>query len=83
MTDHDLIWQFTREARIAYFSMEIALESDIPTYSGGLGVLAGDTVRSAADLGIPLVAVTPVSRAGYLSGIIFLGTGVVAHWLSL
>jgi len=65
MTDRDLIWQFTREARIAYFSMEIALEPDIPTYSGGLGVLAGDTVRSAADLGIPLVAVTLVSRAGY------------------
>ncbi len=65
MTDHDAIWQFTREARIAYFSMEIALEPDIPTYSGGLGGLAGDTVRSAADLGIPLVAVTLVSRAGY------------------
>ena len=65
MTDHDAIWQFTREARIAYFSMEIALEPEIPTYSGGLGALAGDTVRSAADLGIPLVAVTLVSRAGY------------------
>lgn len=65
MTDHDAIWQFTREARIAYFSMEIALEPDIPTCSGGLGVLAGDTVRSAADLGIPLVAVTLVSGAGY------------------
>jgi starch phosphorylase len=50
---------------IAYFSMEIALESSIPTYSGGLGVLAGDTVRSAADLGLPMVAVTFVHRAGY------------------
>lgn len=45
--------------------MEIALEPDIPTYSGGLGVLAGDTVRSAADLGIPLVAVTLLYRKGY------------------
>ncbi len=53
------------EHRIAYFSMEIALENDIPTYAGGLGVLAGDTLRSAADLGLPLVAVSLVSRAGY------------------
>jgi glucan phosphorylase len=37
---------------IAYFSMEIELESDIPTYSGGLGVLAGDMLRSAADIGV-------------------------------
>jgi glycogen phosphorylase len=56
---------FTHEPRIAYFSMEIALRSDIPTYSGGLGVLAGDTLRSAADLHVPLVAVTLASRAGY------------------
>ncbi len=53
------------QARIAYFSMEIGLENDIPTYSGGLGVLAGDTLRTAADLGLPMVAVTLVSRAGY------------------
>jgi starch phosphorylase len=45
--------------------MEIGLRNDIPTYSGGLGGLAGDTVQSAADLGLPLVAVTLVSRAGY------------------
>jgi glycogen phosphorylase len=56
---------FTREPRFAYFSMEIALRPEIPTYSGGLGVLAGDTLRSAADLALPLVAVTLVSRAGY------------------
>jgi starch phosphorylase len=52
--------------RIAYFSMEIAVKSEIPTYSGGLGVLAGDTIRSSADLKIPLVAVTLVSHKGYL-----------------
>jgi len=65
MPDRDVIWSFTRDARIAYFSMEIGLASEIPTYSGGLGMLAGDAVRSAADLDIPLVAVTLVSRAGY------------------
>jgi starch phosphorylase len=50
---------------VAYFSMEICLEQAIPTYSGGLGVLAGDTLRSAADLGVPVVAVTLVHRKGY------------------
>lgn len=57
--------EFIHEPRIAYFSMEIALASNLPTYSGGLGVLAGDTIRSAADLSLPMVAVTLVSRAGY------------------
>ena len=56
---------FTREPRVAYFSMEIALRSEIGTYAGGLGVLAGDTLRSAADLNLPLVGVCLVSRAGY------------------
>ncbi len=50
---------------IAYFSMEIALASEIPTYSGGLGVLAGDTLRSAADMGLPMVAMTLLYRKGY------------------
>ncbi|MBL9101449.1 MAG: alpha-glucan family phosphorylase [Myxococcales bacterium] len=50
---------------IAYFSMEIALASEIPTYAGGLGVLAGDTLRSAADMGLPMVAVTLLYRKGY------------------
>jgi len=56
---------FVHVPRIAYFSMEIALRNDIPTYAGGLGVLAGDTLRSAADLELPMVAVSLVSRAGY------------------
>lgn len=56
---------FIHVPRIAYFSMEIALRSEIPTYAGGLGVLAGDTLRAAADLELPLVAVTLVSRRGY------------------
>jgi starch phosphorylase len=50
---------------VAYFSMEIAINPNMPTYSGGLGVLAGDTLRSAADLGVPLVAFTLVHRKGY------------------
>jgi starch phosphorylase len=50
---------------VAYFSMEVAIHPAMPTYSGGLGVLAGDTLRSAADLGIPLVAFTLLHRKGY------------------
>lgn len=53
------------EISIAYFSMEIALESSIPTYSGGLGVLAGDTLRSAADAGVIMAGITLLSRKGY------------------
>ena len=53
------------ERTVAYFSMEIALEAGLPTYSGGLGVLAGDTIRSAADLKVPMVAVTLLHRKGY------------------
>jgi glycogen phosphorylase len=56
--------------KIAYFSMEIGLRSEIPTYSGGLGGLAGDAIRSAADLNIPLVAVTLVSNKGYFRQIL-------------
>src|SRR5271170_1823302 len=55
----------TQPVRAAYFSMEIALAADIPTYAGGLGVLAGDTLRSAADAAMPLAAVTLLYRKGY------------------
>ena len=50
---------------VAYFCMEIAIRPEMPTYSGGLGVLAGDTLRSAADLGIPLAAFSLIHRKGY------------------
>ncbi len=53
------------ELKIAYFSMEIGHSNDIPTYSGGLGVLAGDFIKSGADLKIPLVAVTLLSKKGF------------------
>ncbi|HOI94589.1 MAG TPA: alpha-glucan family phosphorylase [Syntrophobacter fumaroxidans] len=51
--------------KVGYFSMEIGLNENIPTYSGGLGILAGDHIKSAADLNIPLVAVTLLYKRGY------------------
>jgi len=54
-----------KQRSIAYFSMEIALDPRMPTYAGGLGVLAGDTIRSAADLEVPMLAVTLLHRKGY------------------
>ena len=57
---------FVEGAKIAYFSMEIGINTDMHTYSGGLGVLAGDVIRSSADLKIPLVALTLFSKKGFL-----------------
>ena len=57
--------QIHRQPLVAYFSMEIALAPTIPTYSGGLGMLAGDTIRSAADLRVPMTGVTLLHRKGY------------------
>lgn len=51
--------------KVAYFSMEIAVDPTIPTYAGGLGILAGDMLRSAADLGVPMAGVTLLYRHGY------------------
>jgi starch phosphorylase len=53
------------EPQVAYFSMEISLDPEIPTYSGGLGVLAGDMLRSAADMGARMTAVSLIHRRGY------------------
>ncbi len=55
----------TNGSKIAYFSMEIGLRDEIPTFSGGLGILAGDTIKSSADLNLPLVAVTLIYHKGY------------------
>jgi starch phosphorylase len=52
---------------IAYFSMEIGFDPTIPTYSGGLGVLAGDTLRAAADLKLPIVGITLLAKEGYFT----------------
>jgi starch phosphorylase len=56
---------FPQSGLVAYFSMEIAIQPAMPTYSGGLGVLAGDTLRSAADLNLPMAAFTLLHRKGY------------------
>ncbi len=61
------LFELTKEKKIAYFSMEIGVHNDIPTYSGGLGVLAGDTIRSGADLKLPMIAVTLLSKNGYFT----------------
>ncbi|MBM3245577.1 MAG: alpha-glucan family phosphorylase, partial [Candidatus Omnitrophica bacterium] len=56
-----------KKRRIAYFTMEIGLDPKMPTYSGGLGVLAGDTIKSCADLNVPLIAVTLLNEKGYFA----------------
>jgi starch phosphorylase len=60
------IGPFLAHTHVAYFSMEMALRPEVHTYSGGLGVLAGDTARSCSDLELPVVFVTLISRKGYL-----------------
>jgi len=64
---------------VAYFSMEIALGDDVPTFSGGLGVLAGDHLRAAADAGIPAVGVTLVYHLGFFRQQIDEAGGQVEH----
>lgn len=66
----DRLELLAREPKIAYFSMEIGIRREIPTYSGGLGILAGDTIKSAADLRLPMVGVTLISKGGYFRQII-------------
>ena len=66
MTDQQPTMPLLHRTSIAYFSMEIGLQSDMPTYSGGLGILAGDVIRTAADMEVPLVGVTLLPRKGYL-----------------
>lgn len=68
MAKHAL--RFDDNPRVAYFSMEMALESGMATYAGGLGVLAGDVMRSAADLGLPMIGVTLVCHSGYFKQVI-------------
>ncbi|MEM1581902.1 MAG: alpha-glucan family phosphorylase [Candidatus Bathyarchaeia archaeon] len=65
--------------KIAYFTMEVALSNNMRTYSGGLGVLAGDVIRSSADLNIPLVAVTLISRKGYFRQELTMDGGQIEH----
>ncbi len=53
--------------KIAYFTMEAGLDTRMSTYSGGLGILAGDTIKSCADLGVSLIAVTLLNEKGYFA----------------
>ncbi|HII71226.1 TPA: alpha-glucan family phosphorylase [Candidatus Woesearchaeota archaeon] len=57
------IWR--KDRKIAYFSMEIGVHNRIPNYAGGLGILAGDTLKSCADLHIPTIAVTLLFEDGF------------------
>ncbi len=59
------IGALARELRIAYFSAEFGIHQSVPVYSGGLGVLSGDHLKSASDLGLPLVGVGLMYREGY------------------
>ena len=54
-----------KQYEIAYFSAEIGISSSLPTYSGGLGVLAGDHIKAAGDIGLNMCAVTLLYREGY------------------
>ena len=63
--DRKRIEKLGTKPKIAYFSMEIGINENIPTYSGGLGILAGDTIKSCADLNVPVVGVTLLSENGY------------------
>ena len=55
-----------KKVKVAYFSLEIGFSTNVPSYSGGLGILAGDHIKSSADLGIPLCGVTLLYREGYM-----------------
>ncbi len=59
-----------KDYKIAYLSMEIAFDNDIKTFSGGLGVLAGDTLRAASEISLPLVGITLFNKKGYFKQII-------------
>ncbi|HRI09031.1 MAG TPA: alpha-glucan family phosphorylase [Nannocystaceae bacterium] len=72
----------TPSPKVAYFCMEFGLANDIPTYSGGLGMLAGDILRAAADLGVAMVGVSLLYRKGYFAQSIDAGKQLEAdvHW---
>lgn len=57
--------QKTENEKIAYFSFEYGLHESLPNYSGGLGILSGDHLKSASDLGLPFIAVGLLYRKGY------------------
>lgn len=62
---HRVAPQISRERPIAYFCAEFGIHESLPIYSGGLGILAGDHLKSSSDLGVPMVAVGLLYRQGY------------------
>lgn len=69
--------------KVAYFSMEVMLENDIATYAGGLGMLAGDILRSLADMEVPSVGVSMAFNYGYTNQVIHNDGSqnfIPAHW---
>ena len=58
-------WEHSEKSQIAYFSLEYGLDTGLPVYSGGLGILSGDTLKTASDLGLPVVAIGLLYRYGY------------------
>ena len=65
--DPDATGRTSRDPLTAYFSMEFGITACLPIYSGGLGVLAGDHLKSASDLGVPLIGVGLLYRNGYFT----------------
>ncbi|PXY20726.1 alpha-glucan family phosphorylase [Prauserella muralis] len=65
---------------VAYFSMEFGVHEALPNYSGGLGVLAGDHLKAASDLGVPVIGVGPLYRAGYFRQSLSLDGWQVEHY---
>jgi phosphorylase/glycogen(starch) synthase len=66
----EVIEPVTSERPVAYFSMEFGLHESLPVYSGGLGVLAGDHVKSASDLNYPLIGIGLMYKSGYFRQIV-------------
>jgi glycogen phosphorylase len=67
-------------SRVAYFSMEFMLSEALPIYSGGLGNVAGDQLKAASDLGIPLIGVGLLYQQGYFRQVIDYTARVVPHF---
>lgn len=65
-----MVVQQATKTKLAYFSMEFGLHSDVPTYAGGLGMLAADILRSCADLEIPAIGISLVYSQGFINQII-------------
>jgi len=67
-------------AAVAYFSMEFGVTEALPNYSGGLGILAADHLKAASDLGVPVIGVGPLYRAGYFRQSLSLDGWQVEHY---